>query len=129
MPARQVSVATLLQKAIGMFPEGQGAPKTFAKDDSAAEKTNELLYNVREASNGHRACVRPVRRLGSRPLSCRGSGRERSLRRGAGAPPRPPTGRVMRVPSGSLRRCAGAARARTRASRAHPALRRPLTSA
>ena len=36
----------LLQKAACMFPEGNGAPKAFIKDGSAAEKTNELLENA-----------------------------------------------------------------------------------
>ena len=35
----------LLLKADGMFPEGKGAPKAFAKDGVAAGMTNELLEN------------------------------------------------------------------------------------
>ena len=31
----------LLQKADGMFPEGQGGPRPFAKDGAAAEMTND----------------------------------------------------------------------------------------
>ena len=41
----QVPVDWLLQKADGMFPEGHGGPRAFAKDGAAAEKTNELLEN------------------------------------------------------------------------------------
>ena len=36
----------LLRKADGMFPEGQGAPRAFAKEGTPAEKTNELLENA-----------------------------------------------------------------------------------
>ena len=32
-----------------MFPEGNGAPKAFTKDGAAAEKSNELLVNARDA--------------------------------------------------------------------------------
>ena len=43
----------LLQKADGMFSEGTGGlaggPRAFAKDGSAAEKTNELLENATSA--------------------------------------------------------------------------------
>ena len=42
----QVPVDMLLRKADGMFPEGQGAPRPFAKDGAAADKTNELLENA-----------------------------------------------------------------------------------
>ena len=42
----QVPVEWLLQKADGMFPEGQGGPRAFAKDGTAKEKTNELLENA-----------------------------------------------------------------------------------
>ena len=35
----------LVLKADGMFPEGVGAPRAFARDGTAAEKTNELLEN------------------------------------------------------------------------------------
>ena len=45
----QVAVGVLLQKAACMFPEGNGAPKAFIKDGSAAEKTNELLVNAKDA--------------------------------------------------------------------------------
>ena len=36
----------LLRKADGMFPEGQGAPRAFAKEGTPAGKTNELLENA-----------------------------------------------------------------------------------
>lgn len=39
----------LLLKADSMFPEGQGAPRAMAKDGGAADKTNELLVNARDA--------------------------------------------------------------------------------
>ena len=42
----QVPVEWLLQKAYGMFPEGQGGPRAFAEDGDAKEKTNELLENA-----------------------------------------------------------------------------------
>ena len=42
-------VEWLLQKADGMFPEGQGGPRAFAKDGAAKEKTNELLENAMTA--------------------------------------------------------------------------------
>ena len=42
-------MGVLLQKAACMFPEGNGAPKAFIKDGSAAEKTNELLVNAKDA--------------------------------------------------------------------------------
>ena len=42
----QVPVDMLLRKADGMLPEGKGAPRPFAKDCPAAEKTNELLENA-----------------------------------------------------------------------------------
>ena len=42
-------MAVLLLKADGMFPEGQGGPRRFAKDGTAAEKTNELLENAMTA--------------------------------------------------------------------------------
>ena len=45
----QVAVDMLLVKADGMFPEGQGGPKAFAKDGTAAEKTKELLVNAKAA--------------------------------------------------------------------------------
>jgi len=45
----KVSVAVLLKRAGCMFPEGQGAPRAMAKDDTAAEKTNELLVNAKKA--------------------------------------------------------------------------------
>ena len=32
-------------KANQMFPEGHGGPKLFARDATAAQKTNELLEN------------------------------------------------------------------------------------
>ena len=35
-----------MQKADGMFPEGQGGPRAFTKDGDAKEKTNELLENA-----------------------------------------------------------------------------------
>jgi hypothetical protein len=35
--------------AHGMFPEGQGGPKAFAKDGTAAEKTKQLLVNAKAA--------------------------------------------------------------------------------
>jgi hypothetical protein len=46
MAVPQVPVKWLLQKADGMFPEGQRGPRPFAKDSAAAEKTNELLDNA-----------------------------------------------------------------------------------
>ena len=46
MAVPQVPVKWLLQKADGMFPEGQRGPRPFAKDSAAAEKTNELLENA-----------------------------------------------------------------------------------
>ena len=42
-------MALLLQMADAMFPEGQGAPRAMAKVDAAAEKSNELLVNAKEA--------------------------------------------------------------------------------
>jgi hypothetical protein len=42
---RQETVDWLLQKADGMFPEGIGAPRAFAKDGEPAAKTNQLLEN------------------------------------------------------------------------------------
>ena len=42
-------MAMLLQKADVMFPEGQGAPRAMTKDGAAAEKSNELLVNAKEA--------------------------------------------------------------------------------
>lgn len=53
----QVPVDWLLQKAEGMLPEGQGAPRAFAKDGAAAEKTNELLENATLAAK--KTSVRP----------------------------------------------------------------------
>ena len=50
--AQQLPVNWLLQKADGMFPEGQGRPRAFAKDGAAAETTNELLENVVLAVRG-----------------------------------------------------------------------------
>lgn len=44
-------MALLLQMADAMFPEGQGAPRAMAKVDAAAEKSNELLVNAKEAVN------------------------------------------------------------------------------
>ena len=41
----------LLSAADSMFPEGKGGPVAFAKDGTAAEKTNELLVNGKEAIN------------------------------------------------------------------------------
>ena len=35
----------LLENADGMFPEGTGGPKAFARDGPAAEMTNKLLEN------------------------------------------------------------------------------------
>lgn len=45
-PVLQVSVRVLLPKADGMFPEGEGRPRAFVKDGTAAEMTNELLENA-----------------------------------------------------------------------------------
>ena len=45
-PCAQVPVDMLLCKADGMFPEGLGAPRAFAKEGAAADKTNELLENA-----------------------------------------------------------------------------------
>ena len=42
-------MALLLQMADAMFPEGQGAPRAMAKVDAAAEESNELLVNAKEA--------------------------------------------------------------------------------
>jgi hypothetical protein len=41
----------LLTKADLMFPEGQGKRVPFARDGTAAEKTNELLVNAKDAIN------------------------------------------------------------------------------
>ena len=46
----QVPVDWLLHKADGMFPEGVGARRAFAKEGAPAEKTNELLENASLAS-------------------------------------------------------------------------------
>ena len=44
-----MSVNLLLQKADGMFPEGVGGRRAFARDGTAAELTNELLENASKA--------------------------------------------------------------------------------
>jgi hypothetical protein len=49
-------MALLLQMADAMFPEGQGAPRAMAKVDAAAEKSNELLVNAKEAGKGFCEC-------------------------------------------------------------------------
>ena len=41
----QAAAEMLLEKADGMFPEGKGGPKAFAKNGLAAVMTNELLEN------------------------------------------------------------------------------------
>jgi hypothetical protein len=48
-PVPQLAVPVLLQKVLGMFLEGQGAPKAMPKDSNATEMTNELLVNSKEA--------------------------------------------------------------------------------
>ena len=40
---------SLLLRAERMFPEGQVAPKAVAKDGTAAELTNELVANAKDA--------------------------------------------------------------------------------
>ena len=42
-------MASLQQMADGMFPEGAGKPKAVAKAGAAAELTNELVVNAKEA--------------------------------------------------------------------------------
>ncbi len=49
-------MTVLLQKAEGMFPEGQGAPRAMTKDGGAAEKTNELLVNARDTIEEPHGC-------------------------------------------------------------------------
>ena len=46
-----MAVNVLLTKADLMFPEGQGKRVPFARDGTAAEKTNELLVNAKDAIN------------------------------------------------------------------------------
>ena len=51
-PCAQVTVDVLLAKAIGMFPEGVGAPKAFAKvGTTAAKLTNGLLEIAKDATD------------------------------------------------------------------------------
>ena len=45
----QATVAVLIMTADLMFPEGHGAPRAFARDGTAAKKTNELLENASAA--------------------------------------------------------------------------------
>ena len=48
-PLSQVPVKMLLLKAEHMFPEGTGTPRAFAREGTAAKKTNELLENATAA--------------------------------------------------------------------------------
>ena len=48
-PVSQVAVDLFLREADRMFPEGVGAPRAMAKEGEAAEKTNELLVNAKDA--------------------------------------------------------------------------------
>ena len=102
-PVWQVPVDWLLQKADGMFPEGKGGPRAFAKDGAAAEKTNELLENATTAID------QLFKQRGYDPKKpAEVNVRERSRRAPRERSPRrrlPPAPRSRRRPRGARRRC------------------------